>query len=106
MYEELIEALRLCVKYGKAEDALANASQAADAIEELEYALLLMVLQYCTTDDGLLFHEFMSAGENAFAVLGLENGQQEAPLWRKMDRMMQSASERILAKTAPKEETE
>ena len=80
------------------------ATQAADAIEELEYALLLMVLQYCTTDDRLLFHEFMSAGENAFAVLGLENGQQEAPLWYKMDRMMQSASERISKKTAPKEE--
>lgn len=36
MYEELVEALRLCVKYGKAEDALANAQEAADAIEELE----------------------------------------------------------------------
>lgn len=39
MYEELIEALRLCVKYGKAEDALANASQAADAIEKLALEL-------------------------------------------------------------------
>lgn len=35
MYDELIEALRLCVKYGKAKDALENAKQAADAIEEL-----------------------------------------------------------------------
>ena len=35
MYDELIEALRLCVKYGKAQDALENAEQAADAIEEL-----------------------------------------------------------------------
>ena len=35
MYEELVEALRLCVKYGKAEDALANAQKAADAIEKL-----------------------------------------------------------------------
>ena len=35
MYDELIEALRLCVKYGKADDALANAKRAADAIEEL-----------------------------------------------------------------------
>ena len=33
MYEKLVEALRLCAKYGKAEDALANAEQAADAIE-------------------------------------------------------------------------
>jgi hypothetical protein len=35
MYDELIEALRLCAKYGKADDALENAKQAADAIEEL-----------------------------------------------------------------------
>lgn len=35
MYNELIESLRLCVKYGKAQDALENAGQAADAIEEL-----------------------------------------------------------------------
>lgn len=35
MYDELIDALRLCVKYGKAEDVLENAKQAADAIEEL-----------------------------------------------------------------------
>lgn len=99
MYEELVKELR---------ESAANKRlmiYAAEAIEELEYALLLMVLQYCTTDDGLLFHSFLSAGENAFAVLGLENGQQEAPLWYKMDRMMQSASERVSAKTAPKEET-
>lgn len=35
MYDELIKALRLCVKYNKATDALMNASQAADAIEDL-----------------------------------------------------------------------
>jgi hypothetical protein len=35
MYEKLVEALRLCAKYGKAEDAIANAEKAADAIEEL-----------------------------------------------------------------------
>jgi len=103
MYEELITQLRADeIPLG---ELIRTMREAADAIEELEYALLLMVLQYCTTDDGLLFHEFVSAGENAFAVLGLENGQQEAPLWYKMDRMMQSASERISAKTAPKEET-
>ena len=39
MYEKLVEALRLCVKYGKAEDALANAQNAADAIEELSLVL-------------------------------------------------------------------
>lgn len=35
MYEHLVEALQLCVKYHKAEDALANAEQAAKAIETL-----------------------------------------------------------------------
>ena len=34
-FNRLIESLRLCVKYGKAQDALENAEQAADAIEEL-----------------------------------------------------------------------
>ena len=35
MYETLVEALRLCAKYNNAMDALMNAEQAADAIEEL-----------------------------------------------------------------------
>lgn len=35
MYEGLVKALRLCVKYNKATDALMNAGEAADAIEEL-----------------------------------------------------------------------
>lgn len=35
MYDELVEALRLCVRYGKGADVLANALKAADAIEEL-----------------------------------------------------------------------
>jgi len=34
-YEELVEALRLCVRWHRADDALANAEQAANAIEEL-----------------------------------------------------------------------
>ena len=58
--------------------------EAADTIEELQDALLLMVLQYCTTDDGLLYHSFMVAGENAFAVLGVKNGQQADLLWDRM----------------------
>lgn len=98
MYDELVRCLRHCVdapehrgcagecRFGK-EHPLnygcipAMLSEAADAIEELRGALLLMVLQYCATDDGVLYHSYMSAGENAFAVLGLENGQQADPLW-------------------------
>lgn len=40
-------------------------------IRQLQYALLLMLSQYCTEDDGSVFHRFMSAGEHAFAVLGI-----------------------------------
>lgn len=93
MYEEQVKKLRYCGNAiscihcpywegcgGSKEDLM----QAADAIEELQKALILMVLQYCTTDDGLLYNSFMSAGENAFAVLGLENGQQAEPLWDRL----------------------
>lgn len=92
MHDDLVKRLRRCEQFRCREceyeqvmgcRAKLNA-EAADAIEELRGALLLMVLQYCTTDDGdggVLYHSFMSAGENAFAVLGLENGQQADPLW-------------------------
>jgi len=39
--------------------------------KELERALLWMVLQYCTSD-GKMYHSFMSAGEEAFSVLGID----------------------------------
>ena len=117
VYEELIKSLRICAIAERDYECAGCAYRdkdfdcnsvmkidAADAIEELRYALLLMVLQYCTTDDGFLYHSFMTAGECAFAVLGLENGQHEAPLWEKIDREMQEASERAAANTAPKGE--
>lgn len=36
-YKELIDSLRICVKYNKAADSLCNAEFAADAIERLTY---------------------------------------------------------------------
>lgn len=39
-------------------------------IKKLEYALLLMVRQYCA-DDNCLYHQHMFAGEEAFRVLGI-----------------------------------
>lgn len=83
MYDELVKRLR--TECTLPFQTLQLMREAADAIEKLQDALLLMVLQYCTTDDGLLFHSFMSAGENAFAVLGLENGQQAEPLWEECE---------------------
>ena len=38
--------------------------------KKLEYALLLMVYQYCT-DNNHLDHSFMTAGEEAFRALGI-----------------------------------
>lgn len=46
-YEGIVEALRLNAEYRNAEDALTNASRAADAIEELTKSL-----RACGTDDG------------------------------------------------------
>ena len=46
MYDELVEALRLCVQYGKAEDALANAQKAADAIVELQHRINKAIYYY------------------------------------------------------------
>ena len=51
-----------------------NFDDAMKRIEQLEEALMLMVYQYCVTDDRL-DHRYMCAGEHAFAVLGLENGE-------------------------------
>ena len=50
-----------------------NLDDAMKRIAQLEEALMLMVYQYCVTDDRLE-HRYMCAGEHAFAALGLENG--------------------------------
>ena len=113
MYDELVKRLRelqiltehcdeqsclecknreLCDKYDN-KTLSGTYKEAADAIEELRGALLLMVLQYCTTDDGVLYHSFMSVGENAFAVLGLENGLQADPLWDRLLPLKEQAEE-------------
>ena len=51
-----------------------NLDEAKKRIEQLEEALMLMVYQYCVTDDRM-DHRYMCAGEHAFAALGLENGE-------------------------------
>ena len=50
-----------------------NAEEANKRIAQLEEALMLMVYQYCVTDDRL-DHRYMCADEHAFAALGLQNG--------------------------------
>lgn len=64
---------------------------ALNLLKEYDSALRMMVYQYCV--DGFesaidiperFNHSFMSAGENAFKVLGIENGQEvpEDFLWK------------------------
>lgn len=94
MYNKLIRELQSCpdAKYGCSQCEFQRnldcqvhlMNQAANVIEKLQDALLLMVLQYCTTNDGLLYNSFMTAGEYAFAVLSVKNGQQADPLWEKL----------------------
>ena len=57
--------------------------------KELEYALLLMVRQYCS-DDNCLYHQHMFAGEEAFRALGITL---ETPVEEIDDRIEQLESE-------------
>lgn len=52
---------------------------ALNLLKEYDSALRGMVYQYCTEEHGEkeeFFHYFMSAGEEAFKVLGIENGEE------------------------------
>lgn len=51
-------------------------------LREYDTALKLMVFQYCNVNEGF-YHRFMSAGEEAFRVLGIENGQSTNGVWEK-----------------------
>jgi len=64
-----------------------NPEEANKRIAQLEEALMLMVYQYCVTDERL-DHRYMCAGEHAFAVLGLRNGDRVEKLEEmlKLDR--------------------
>lgn len=61
--------------------------EAADAIERLEAALILMVLQYCTDEDGTLWHQFMCAGEGAFDALGITLKTNPQVLWDRLEKL-------------------
>lgn len=41
--------------------------------KRLEFALLLMVNQYCAKPEGYVQHEWMTAGELAFDLLGIDD---------------------------------
>ena len=93
MYDELVKALRRLSDWSimDFEDNLSYANQiadeAADAIESLEAALILMVLQYCTDEDGTLWHQFMCAGEGAFDALGITLKTNPQVLWDRLEKL-------------------
>ena len=97
MYENIVKALRCCTTfdcppecprqgYGKG-CITALKKDAANAIDRLEYALILMVLQYCTDDDGTIWHQYMSAGETAFATLGITLKTNPQVLWERLEEL-------------------
>lgn len=57
-------------------------------LKEYDEALKLMVYQYCTmkpltVHDEVFHNKFMSAGEAAFRLLGLKNGQSTDGVWER-----------------------
>lgn len=97
MYDELVKALRCCGSEDRCKECpRENAKtkcyddiciEAADAIESLEAALILMVLQYCTDEDGTLWHQFMCAGEGAFDALGITLETNPQVLWDRLEKL-------------------
>lgn len=54
--------------------------------KELEYALLLMVYQYCV-EGNKMYHAFMCAGETAFRVLGITLDTPVSEIERRIDEL-------------------
>ena len=56
----------------------------AERVQQLEEALLDMVVQFCQiSDDDTLRHSFMSAEENAFDVLDINYGEKVSDVYRR-----------------------
>ena len=75
------------------EELLQAVSQVKNRVRDLEYALALMVYQYCNDGDGSVIHKWMTAGEHAFAALGIENYCSVEVVDEMLDRMEESMKE-------------
>lgn len=63
-----------------------TAEKFAERVQELEGALLDMVVQFCQiSDDDTLRHSFMSAEENAFDVLDISYGEKVADVYKRFE---------------------
>ena len=81
-----------CSYYGRGdvlEDCEAKlAHDVINLLKEYDEALKLMVYQYCTMapltiSDEIFHNQYMSAGEAAFRLLGIENGQSTDGVWER-----------------------
>lgn len=85
-YSQVSKAL--CGKENSTPDEVLKAvDQLKKRVNQLEYALLLMVSQYCVEPDGTVTHLFMSAGEHAFEALGIGNYESEENLELMIERL-------------------
>lgn len=105
MYEALVARVRYHIQKAnfmglKDAESTLLLEEAADAIESLEAALILMVLQYCTDEDGTLWHQFMCAGEGAFDALGITLKTNPQVLWDRLEKIEKSKG----GKRSPKED--
>lgn len=68
-----------------------SALKGQEKLWSLEHALLLMVYQYCQLEEreeqAIMFHSFMCAGEEAFDVLGIENGCDPKIIWDRIEKI-------------------
>jgi len=82
LVREVIDDLRDIGSFFQGEDyphMAFTVVEAAKLLEQYDEALRLMVYQYCTIEQGdneeTLHNRCMVAGEHAFKVLGLKNGE-------------------------------
>ena len=86
----------LCPYYDEYDCGATLLKDAIALLKEYDFALRTMVYQYCTIDKQLLegkgcvipnpdqevfFNRYMSAGEEAFRVLGIKNGEDVPEDW-------------------------
>lgn len=96
MHDDLVKRLHKRIALTTAGSPLQDdLKEAADAIERLEAALILMVLQYCTDEDGTLWHQFMCAGEGAFDALGITLETNPQVLWDRLEKIEKSKGGKI-----------
>ena len=78
--KRVYKALRAMPNYTLGEDDdTCSIQDILTVLEDYDQALRMMVYQYCTTEragDEVFDHEFMIAGETAFSVLGIDQGEE------------------------------